>query len=161
MELLDKENDKLLIAAETPKNLERFLGRIISNQYNSKNSSFYKIYKDTRYNHTGNPITSTCNYTIDVVADSNNLQKKILDHRKYLKIIKALDELKQSTPKTGFLSFNYHYTLFTMYLVDGLSYNEIAKATGIDYQSVRISIKKTEQWLKDKFRHKEDIKKSS
>jgi hypothetical protein len=137
--LIDYDKEKIL-KARREGYLNKLIGRIIISQFKSNTSDFYRIYRNQGFRKGIifiNPILSNENeqieyeetreeWIIDKVEEINN----ILRSREY-----------------------YHTTLFRMYFFDDMTYQQIEKMTGINFQSVRISVLKTIKFIKQRIKY--------
>lgn len=128
--------------------------KILSNQMNSNTSSFWKIYRnggfagekkiwsqtelnEFRENHRDevSPISYDGYFTLKDEGEEHIEKLELIELRRDL-IIDTLNS-----------RHFYHRHLFLLHL-DGMTYRQIEKDTGISYQSVRLSIIATTEWLK-------------
>lgn len=138
--------------------------KILSNQMNSNTSSFWKIYRNGGFNgdrkvilqsdyegirndykeqESSNPISYEGAFGHDTSDD--DIERLELIELKRDRIIEALNGRHY-----------YHRHLFILH-INGMTYRQIEKETEISYQSIRLSILSTIEWLKNNL--KNDINK--
>lgn len=152
IQLLEMREDKLIAAWEGGY-IEWLCVRILSNQMGNR-SSFWKMFRNS-----GNPSTEKKVFGEDWGFQTNFWDKERLEVGLQYKIpiddseenIERLIELEIKRD-TVILALNsrhyYHRHLYLLHL-DGMTYKDIHRETGISYQSVRLSILATTEWLKN------------
>lgn len=124
--------------------LDYYCLNIISNQWKSKTSTYYKIYRNNGF--SGERIVDFVDYEIGteledeeiVEVDSIKIKKEMMELLKY-----QYDD---------FLINQYHQTLFHLYYFDDMNLKQIESATGINFNAVSRSVRKTKAYLKSKIK---------
>lgn len=133
LQLLEMDEQKLFRAY-----LEGYLDilctRIMWNQWRSKNSSFYFLYKNPKIVYEDD----LSNWTI---TDSETID---FDYSKAEVILNAKEE--------KWIDKQYHMTLFKLYYKNGHNYRQISELTGININSIAQSINKSIKYLKRKIK---------
>lgn len=114
--------------------------KVISNQYNSITSSFYKLYKDYRQPSIGSP-------SLDEI-DESNLTYVEDDVDSQIQTTVSFNTIEKLVNNRHY----YHKQLWYMYYIEEMSYRDIEKQTGINFQSVRSSVLKTNEYIKNNFK---------
>lgn len=104
--------------------------RVMLNQWRSKTSSFYFLYRDNNIKYTDDlkDVKSEDDGTID------------FDYTKAEGILNTKDE--------KWIDKQYHMTLFKLYYKNGHNYRQISELTGININSIAQSINKSIKYLK-------------
>ena len=139
VQMLEMKEDKVLNAYSNGY-LDWLCIRVITNQYNSNTSSFYNLYRDYNKPTTGYIQFEDVNES-DIVYVNDNLEKQGEDLNKFKNIEKLLND-----------RHFYHKQLWYMYYIEEMSYRDIEKQTGINFQSVRSSVLKTNEYIKNNFK---------
>ena len=118
---------------------------IITNQWRSNTSSFWKIYRNNGFAGKKSPIIYADESNFNDVGDD-------LDEMMNIDII-DLKETVQTLLKNqyeDFLTNQYHKRLFEMYYFKNMNYRQIEEKTEIHFVTVRRSVVNTIKWLKKK-----------
>lgn len=166
IQIINTKLEKLVTIYEN-RQLDWFILRIITNQYNSNTSSFWKEYRNhgfrqpfilidddkptnTRNQYNGSNMYSR--YNRELPDYQEELQETKQDYSllelKYI-ILKHLE-----IQYTVYLVNQYHQVLFTMKHFDNKSIKEISEETKVHSRAIRRSIKKTEAYLQVKLKDK-------
>jgi len=137
--LVDYDQDKIL-KAYREKYLGKLVGRIILNQFKSKTSPFWVIYRNQGFRY----------YQVSFIEIPKNdiriEEEDDFDRELWMKEkIKEIDNLLRARE-------GYHSFLFRLYYFDNKTYQEIEELTGINFQSVRTSVIKTKDWIKNRIK---------
>lgn len=149
LQLFEMKAEKL-IKADTEGWIDWLCVSILSNQMNSNTSSFWKIYRNGgtagekkiwteselwKDEGDGRALDLELNRHQPDTSEGD-IELKIEWEARMLKVVNALNSRHY-----------YHRHLYLMHL-NGMSYRKIERETGISYQSVRLSILATTEWLK-------------
>lgn len=128
--------------------------RILSNQMNSNTSSFWKIYRNGGFAGEKKVYSQA---ELNEFREAHKDEWRPLSYEGYFTLI---DDGEENIERLELIEFRrsmiidklngrhfYHRHLFLLHL-DGMTYRQIEKETGISYQSVRLSIIATTDWLK-------------
>lgn len=130
--LLEMKEEKLFKAYDDGY-LDALCIRIIKNQYNSDESYFFKEIKNSGFRKTTEKVDSYDETDYDEIVDYDDLiQEDIKIEENLIQINKILSSLHW-----------YDKTLFDMFVVDGIKAHKISKMTNINTHSIRYSIRKT------------------
>lgn len=127
--------------------------KIITNQWKSTSSSFYKIYRNGGF--AGDKIVRLESEFIN--NDDEDRLEKVADDDEYIEPIddkEVIEEMKLllDYQYEDFLVNQYHKTLFEMYYFDDLTLKEIEKLTDIDFNAISRSVRRTKTYLKTKIK---------
>lgn len=134
--LIDFDQNKI-IKAYKEKYLNKLVGRIILSQIKSDTSDFYMMYRNGGFRKGINFIEFP-----DLTLNEDEYKEKENRRIWVKKKVKEINRLLRS-------NHPYHSTLFRMYFYEDLTYQQIAKRTGINFQSVRTSVLKTISFLQN------------
>ena len=125
--------------------LDWYCLKIIENQWKSKTSSYYKIYRNGGF--SGERVVQLVDYEVGTnledVSEVNELDAYVVKES-------ITDLLKEQYE--NFMINQYHQTLFQLYYYDEMTLKEIEKLTGINFNAVSRSIRKTKSYLKNKIK---------
>lgn len=138
--LLNDYDQNKLLAAYNGGYINKLCGRIILNQLKSNTSPFYTIYRSNG----GKLHTHLIEY--NVYSHDNYSEDPYVDREKW--IIDKITEVRTHLMSRHY----YHKDLFERYYFGLKTYQQIEKETGINFQSVRVSVMKTVGWLKIKMK---------
>lgn len=116
--------------------------KIITNQYKSNTSSFWKEWKNS-----GLPQSIKVDYKDDMSHYEGREDLCYVDKKEWSEVRNEIERLLL-IQYDDFLTNTYHLTLFKMYYFSGKKLKEIKSDTGIDMMAVSRSIKKTKLYLK-------------
>ena len=116
-----------------------YLIRIMTNQWDRRNSDFWSLY-GTSYEYQYEEWMTTL-----PIEDDNDIDM--------FKVRREVEMLLEKQYKNWQVN-NYHKTLFKMYYFDKKTYKQIEKETSIHFTTVAVSIRKTRNWLKQKIKGK-------
>ena len=141
LQLMDIDKIKLIEMYDRNE-LIWFSLRIITNQWRSNTSSFWKIYRNG-----GNPSKTRTNAVEvnDDILESSEDEEELPDP----KVIKIRIKVLLSQQYEDFLTNQYHKTLFELYYFDSLNLRQISESTEIHINTISRSIRKTKNYLKD------------
>jgi len=127
--------------------------KIITNQWKSTTSTFYKMYRNGGF--AGDKIVRLESEFINSEGDER-LETQLEDEE-YIEPIddkEVLEEVRVllCNQYEDFLVNQYHSTLFEMYYFDDLTLKEIERLTDIDFNAVSRSVRKTKAYLKTKIK---------
>lgn len=114
--------------------LKYFFVSIVSNQYNSNTSKFYKLYK--------RPVNLDMS-ELEFYYFDNNLEFKEKRHKEYLLLKEVLKEVDFDWIEKEMFRLYYNY---------GLSLREIERKVGINYNTVYVYIRKCREKIKNKLK---------
>jgi RNA polymerase sigma factor (sigma-70 family) len=144
LQIGNTKEDKLISLYEKGQ-LDWFCLRIITNQWKSKNSTFWKIYRNGGFA-GDNPILYVDEYEYtDEYEDETDIEE-----RKDPEILEARVRTLLLTQYDDFYLNQYHKTLFDLYYFEKLNLREISEITDIKISSISRSLRKTKAWLKNK-----------
>ena len=134
-----------LIGLYERREIDWFCLKIITNQWKSTTSTFWKLYRNNGFNGV-NPV-----YYTDVLFNEREEVKEeesifIGDVSEIEKRVEDLLDIQYSE----FLINQYHKKIFQMRHFQKMSVGEIAEETSIHYRAVLRSIHKTEKYIKNK-----------
>lgn len=109
--------------------------KVITNQYSSNFSTYHKIYRSTP---TFNSLDINDVVESKIPQEEDRLYLQLMDSDKFKKIEKLLNS-----------RHFYHKQLWYMYYIEEMSYRDIENQTGINFQSVRNSVLKTNEYIKN------------
>lgn len=137
-------NEEKLIELHRRMEIDWFCLRIMTNQWKSKNSSFWKIYRNNGFSGE------------NIVGYTDNLQDEEINEEETPLTSLDLQELELEVKLLlveqydDFLVNNYHKKLFEMYYFNKLNLMEISKLTDINKDAISRSLRKTRKFLKNK-----------
>jgi hypothetical protein len=138
LQILTMKPEKLIKAYESGY-LDFLCIRIMTNQFNSKSSSFFKIYKGSQ--------------AIEIIDWDTALRYNNIPDDEYIetKEYKLEDVIKDVLPKHKHIGTGdwYDYELYNLYFYKNLTYQKIEKMTGINFRSVSLSVRKTVKKIKE------------
>jgi len=163
IELSKKEEQKVIeLLSMNKRELDYYCIRILLNQLKSNTSSFHKLYSVV-YVSGNNKKKSNfklldMDIVTDIMDDSDNItdelkneilsieDEKIEDNSLYYKrkVEKIKNILLHIKPVDALL-FNFYY-------FDGMSYADISRMSGVNWQSIRYSVVKTLEVVKNKLK---------
>jgi hypothetical protein len=124
--------------------LDYYCLRIIENQWKSKTSTYYKIHRNNGF--SGERIIDFVDYEV-----GSNLEDEELIEIDGVKIKEDMLELLKSQYE-DFMINQYHQVLFGLYYFDNLNLKQIEKLTGINFNAVSRSVRKTKAYLRTKIK---------
>lgn len=137
--------DKLLNAYNNNK-LKALCYRIMKNQAYSYGSSFHKIYR----NHGKAGTTPIKMLPLDNINPPDPPPEPQYDKIQLIKTL--LEEKHKEDLKKDGITGHYDYILFKKYHFEKKTYQQIEKETGINFQTVRLAVKRTEKWIRDRIK---------
>lgn len=137
LELLQMKGGKLQRAYEGGY-IDFLVYRIMKNQYKSDTSPW------------ASKVREETNESIDNLSNLEYEEYQPSEQININRLKSDIETLLESRnwDKNNFLLKQYHNQLFRMYYFDNLSYQKIEKLTGVNYQSVRISVLQTFDYIK-------------
>lgn len=136
--------------------LDWFCLRVITNQWKSVNSTFWKLYRNNGFFHS-NFIRYEEEYKQDYLSldtelwqrpqQEKQLEPDITPEQIAVKVKKFLLE-----QYTDFYVNQYHKTLFELYYYDKKNLRQISEETDITICSISRSIRKTKKYIKNKLK---------
>jgi DNA-directed RNA polymerase specialized sigma subunit len=124
--------------------LDYYCLNIITNQWKSKTSTYYKIHKNNGF--SGERIIDFVDYEI-----GSDLKDEEVIEIDSVEIKKRMMELLKEQYE-DFMINQYHQTLFHLYYFDDLNLKQIEKLNGINFNAVSRSVRKTKAYLKTKIK---------
>jgi hypothetical protein len=142
---VSKKEEVFLNALISRGELPWFCLKIITNQWRSKTSSFWKEWRNS-----GLPNSITIDYRDDMTRFDGEDSEAVWSPQ--WKEVKIEIEILLEKQYEDFLTNTYHGTLFRMYYFKRMKLKEIKAETGIDMMAISRSIKKTKQYLKEEIK---------
>lgn len=139
--------EERLIGLYNRREIDWFCLRVMTNQWKSKTSTFWKIYRNNGF---GND--NILQYTDDVYGELKEEEKEEENNI----FTKTESEIEKEVKKIlmnqydEFLINQYHKKLFEMRHFDKMTIKQISEKTDIHYRAVLRSIHKTEKYIKNK-----------
>lgn len=124
--------------------LDYYCLNIITNQWKSKTSSYYKTYRNGGF--SGERIIDFVDYEV-----GTELEDEKLEEVDGVKVKCEMMELLK-VQYEDFMVNQYHQTLFQLYYFDDMNLKQIEKLTGINFNAVSRSIRKTKAFLRTKIK---------
>ena len=162
LQLLEMDIKKLK-KAYIKKYINLLCYRVIRNQYLSKSSSFWKIYRNNGFykevrvednDLTYLSLESNNDSVVGIIEEQelNNIEKidLLINELNLNKESEVIEDIIRQINEWLNHRHYYHSELFKMYYFEGMTYKAIEEKTGIYYQTVSYSVKKTLVWIKDK-----------
>lgn len=141
-QIIDTDINKL-VSLYNKRELDWFCIRVMTNQYRSYTSSYYKEYKNR--GKSGDKII------FSIIDDYD--ESIIDDHKPYIDrpdpndIIKEIKMLLDTQYKNHLIN-HYHKTLFEMYYFSNMKLKDITKLTTINKDAISRSVRKTKEYIK-------------
>jgi predicted DNA-binding protein YlxM (UPF0122 family) len=123
--------------------LDWFCLRVITNQWKSTNSSFWKIYRNGGFAGSNLIILDPESHRYDNEVEEDNITIDEVELK--IKVKKLLLE-----QYVDFYANQYHKTLFELYYFDKKNLRQISEETDIKICSISRSIRKTKKYIKNK-----------
>lgn len=124
--------------------LDWYCLRIIENQWKSKTSSYYKVYRNNGF--SGERIIDFVDYEIGIDLSEENIVEVDAVVIKN-EVLEFLNEQYED-----FMINQYHQTLFYLYYFDDKNLKQIEQLTGINKDAISRSVRKTKVFLKTKIK---------
>jgi len=162
IELSKKEEKKVIeLLSMNRKELDYYCIRILLNQLKSNTSSFHKLYSVV-YVSGNNKKHNFSLLDLDVITDLMDDNDNITDELKN-EILNIEDEkiednslyYKRKVEKIKNILLHIKpidALLFNFYYFDGMSYADISRMSGVNWQSIRYSVVKTLEVVKNKLK---------
>lgn len=131
--LVDYDQDKIKKAHDEGY-LHKLVGRIILSQFKSNTSDFWAMYRNNGFRKG----ISFAQFPENMIEDFENKELR------FQWVESKTEEIKDVLRGREY----YHKILFDLYFFENKTYQQIEKETGINFQSVRVSVIKTINWLK-------------
>lgn len=145
-------DEKKLIGLYNRHELDWFCLRIITNQWKSKTSDYFKMYKNNGF--SGNLIDTNEKgdeiYNLDEIEDDEYIDS---DKAYPEDIKKEMIELLEHQYEDLLIN-QYHKTLFNMYFIRDMTLKAIEAETEINFNAVSRSIRKTKEYLRERLKNK-------
>lgn len=143
LQIANTKEDKLIQLYERGQ-LDWFCLRVMTNQWKSKNSTFWKIYRNNGF--SGKNLIDFTDEEVseDIEDDINELA--LVDED----ILKQKIKLLLTEQYEDFYANQYHRTLFELYYFEKKNLRQISEQTDIKINSISRSIRKTKKYLKNK-----------
>jgi len=138
-EMIDSKYDKVL-ELYNANELGKFIIGIINNQLKSNTSSYTKQYKDKRTTYTTTIEDEPIEEISDKINHTNMVKQVILILNNIYPVDSVLYKLYRGIDP------------ITNELKDAMTYQEIQKLIGINYQAVRSSVMKTDKLIKERIK---------
>lgn len=140
IQILEMKEDKLL-KSYLDGYLDKLCTKIIINQWRSKTSSFYYLFRKRKY-YLDDKYSDDL-YDIEDKVESND----IFLNFKYETFEKILNDRY-----TKFIDRQYHITLFRLYYKEIYNYRQISEMTNININTIAQSITKSVDYIKNKIK---------
>lgn len=147
IQIANTKEDKL-IDLYNKGQLDWFCLRVITNQYKSSSSTFWKLYKN------GGFAGENLIYYTDLYESPEILEVEEDKKTEYDKVdVEALKRKVKNLLKTQYKDFyvnQYHKTLFELYYFDKKNLRQINELTNIKISTIMRSIQSTKSYIKNK-----------
>ncbi len=148
IELSKKEDNKIIeLLSLNRKELDYYCIKILMNQLKSNTSSFHKLYSIVYVSGNNKNRVDFKVLDIESVTEILNIEdEQIEDNSLYYK--RKVDQIKTillHIKPVDALLFNFYY-------FDGMSYADISRMSGVNWQSIRYSVVKTLELVKNKLK---------
>lgn len=146
LQIFEVKEDKLIDLYKRGE-LDWFCLKIITNNWTSTTSKFYREYKKNQdLNYSWSHIDDDTIASDEFEYDDTDLDR--VDERYKLEELKDKINYYLNTQYVDFMSNQYHKTLFELYVYEKKTLKDISELTGITIISISRSVRKTKKYLK-------------